>query len=76
MATVVGTIVIVFFAIIFGAMYVDTKYVQEKLDDAPPGCRYLGSARDLHQVEFYMCGPEKEIIMVAHGNTPNYKGKK
>lgn len=76
MATVVGTIVIVFFVIIGGLMYVSTKYVQEKLDNAPSGCRYLGSARDLHQVEFYSCGPEKEIFVVAHGNTPNYKGNK
>lgn len=63
-----------FVGVIVLAYYTNTHYHNEA-NLRTPGCRYLGSPRELHQVEFYSCGPNNEIIMALTGQPPIYKGE-
>jgi hypothetical protein len=70
------TVVMVGLAVVGGLTFNTVKYTdQRRAISKPLGCTYLGHARDLYEVEFYSCGPNKEIIMASAGQQPKYKGE-
>lgn len=69
-------IVMIALAMFGGLMFQTVKYDNQLRKNAEPlGCKYLGSPRDLHEVEFYSCGPNNEIITAFKGQPPKYKGE-